>query len=202
MSDIFPFLCIKTIRTFFHAFGTWRWRRHVLRRSVRTWIIASPPSSRMSPPTGLLRFNIFIDASTSDGSMDGGSMEEFVVGASCESWSAEAEAPLDLYSSSWNSSHLFTIRFLSWMCVSSSSTIDISWRPFPKRCLGLACFRLLLFSMASMICFSSCLRMSSFVFRRIDIYIYIYIWECVHRIQDAEYNVNDISQILSHLSTH
>ena len=40
------------------------------------------------------------------------------------------------------------------MCVPSSSIIEISW-PFPKRCFCLACFKLLLFSMASMICFSS-----------------------------------------------
>ena len=38
------------------------------------------------------------------------------------------------------------------MCVPSSSITEISC-PFPKRCFCLACFKLLLFSMASMICF-------------------------------------------------
>ena len=52
----------------------------------------------LSSPGALLHFSLFIDASTSDGSMDGGSMVEVVVGSSCESWSAEAL--LDLYSSS------------------------------------------------------------------------------------------------------
>ena len=57
------------------------------------------------------------------------------------------------------------------MCIPSSSIMEISW-PFPKRCYYcLACFRLLLFSMASMICFSSCLRMSSFIFRQIALQI-------------------------------
>ena len=45
----------------------------------------------------LLRFSLFIDPSTSDGSMDGGSMVELVVGLLCEYWSVEAL--LDLYSS-------------------------------------------------------------------------------------------------------
>ena len=50
----------------------------------------------LSSPYALLRFSLFIDVSTSDGSMDCGSMVEVVVRSSCESWSAEA---LDLYSS-------------------------------------------------------------------------------------------------------
>ena len=50
-----------------------------------------------SSPGALLRFSLFIDASTS-GSMDGGSMLEVVVRSSRGSWSAEAL--LDLYSSS------------------------------------------------------------------------------------------------------
>ena len=45
----------------------------VLNRSARTWIIASPPSRRIPPvmfssPGALLRFSLFIDASTFDGS--------------------------------------------------------------------------------------------------------------------------------------
>ena len=44
----------------------------------------------LSSPSALLRFSLFIDASTSDGSMDGGSMVEVIVGSSCECWSAEA----------------------------------------------------------------------------------------------------------------
>ena len=50
----------------------------------------------LSSPDVLLRFSLFIDISTSDGSMDGGLMVEVAVRSSCESWSAEA---LDLYSS-------------------------------------------------------------------------------------------------------
>ena len=41
MSDVFPSLCIKTNRAFFHALGTCRWCRHVLNRSVRTWLSIS-----------------------------------------------------------------------------------------------------------------------------------------------------------------
>ena len=52
----------------------------------------------LSSPGALLHFSLFIDVSTSDGSMNGGSMEEVVVRSSCESWSTEAL--LDLYSSS------------------------------------------------------------------------------------------------------
>ena len=52
----------------------------------------------LSSPGAILRFSPFIDASTSDGRVDGGSMVEVVVGSSCESWSVEAL--LDLYSSS------------------------------------------------------------------------------------------------------
>ena len=52
----------------------------------------------LSSPGALLRFSLFIDASTSDCSMDGASMLEVVVRSSRESWSAEAL--LDLYSSS------------------------------------------------------------------------------------------------------
>ena len=52
----------------------------------------------LSSPSALLRFSFFIDTSTSDGGMDGGSMVEVVIGSSCKSWSAEAL--LDLYSSS------------------------------------------------------------------------------------------------------
>ena len=52
----------------------------------------------LSSPGALLHFSLFIDASTSDCSMDGGSMLEVVVQSSCESCSAEAL--LDLYSSS------------------------------------------------------------------------------------------------------
>ena len=55
------------------------------------------PPVMLSSPGALLRFSLFIDAS-SDGSMDGGSMVEVAVGSSRESWSAEAL--LDLYSSS------------------------------------------------------------------------------------------------------
>ena len=50
----------------------------------------------LSSPGALLRFSLFIDASTSDGSMDGGSMVEVVV-RSCESRSVETL--LGLYSS-------------------------------------------------------------------------------------------------------
>ena len=52
----------------------------------------------LSSPGALLCFNLFIDASPSDGSMDGGSMVGVVVGSSYESGSVEAL--LDLYSSS------------------------------------------------------------------------------------------------------
>ena len=56
----------------------------------------------LSSPGALLRFSLFIDASTSDCSMDGASMLEVVVRSSRESWSAEAL--LDLYSSSMHQS--------------------------------------------------------------------------------------------------
>ena len=52
----------------------------------------------LSSPGALLHFSLFIDTSTSDRSIDGGSMVEVVVRSSRESWSAEAL--LDLYSSS------------------------------------------------------------------------------------------------------
>ena len=51
----------------------------------------------LSSPSALLRFSLFIDASTSDGSMDGGAIVKVVVGSSRESWSAQA---LLVYSSS------------------------------------------------------------------------------------------------------
>ena len=74
----------------------------MLNRSVRIWIIASPPFLRMPPVMvsslgALLRFSLFIDASTFHGSMYGGSMVEAIVGLPCESWSSEAL--LALYSS-------------------------------------------------------------------------------------------------------
>ena len=43
--------------------------------------------------------------------------------------------------------------------------------PFPKRCFCLACFRLLLLSMTSIICFSSCVSSSSFIFCQITLQI-------------------------------
>ena len=96
----------------------------------------------------------------------GGSMVEVIVGSSLN------RGQLKLLSIQFfvklNTS--FTIRCLLRMCVPSSSTIEIIW-PFPKCCFCLACFRLLLFSMASLICFSSYLRMSSFIFRRIALQI-------------------------------
>ena len=52
----------------------------------------------LSSPGALLRFSLFIDASTSDGSMDGESVLEVFVRLLRESWSAEGL--LDLYSSS------------------------------------------------------------------------------------------------------
>ena len=52
----------------------------------------------LSSPGALLRFSLFVDASTSDGSMDSASVLEVIVRSSRESWSAEAF--LDLYSSS------------------------------------------------------------------------------------------------------
>ena len=48
--------------------------------------------------SALLRFSLFIDASTSDGGVGDGSMVKVVVGSPCESWSAEVL--LDPYSSS------------------------------------------------------------------------------------------------------
>ena len=61
----------------------------------------------LSSPGALLCFIVFIYASTSDGSMDGGSTVDVIVGSSCESWAAEAL--LDLYSSLYNSTNLSTI---------------------------------------------------------------------------------------------
>ena len=49
----------------------------------------------LSSPAALLHFRIFVDTSTFDGSMDGGSMVEVIVGSSCEYWSAVAL--FDLY---------------------------------------------------------------------------------------------------------
>ena len=43
-----------------------------------------------SSPGALLRCSLFIDASTFDGSIDGGLMLDFVVRSSREFWSAEA----------------------------------------------------------------------------------------------------------------
>ena len=48
------------------------------------------PPVMLSSPCALLRFSLFIDASNSDRSMDGGSMLDVVVRSSRESWSAEA----------------------------------------------------------------------------------------------------------------
>ena len=70
--------------------------------------------------------------------------------------------------------HLFTFRSLSRMFVVFSSIIDMSW-PFPKHCFRLACFKLLLLSIAWMICFSSCLRVSSFIFHGIALQISEYL---------------------------
>ena len=50
----------------------------------------------LSSHGALLQFSLVIDVSTSDGSMDGGSMVEISVESPCKSWSAEAL--LDLYS--------------------------------------------------------------------------------------------------------
>ena len=51
----------------------------------------------LSSPSALLRFSLFIDASTSHGIMGDGSMVEVAVGSACECCSAEALP--DLYSS-------------------------------------------------------------------------------------------------------
>ena len=121
----------------------------------------------LSSPGALLRFSLFIDASTSDRSMDGASMLEVVVGSSRESWLAEALRVIQFFIE-FNTSLQYSVFIMNVRPIFFYNRN--SW-PFPKRCFCLACFKLLLFSMASMICFLSCLRMSSFIFRRIALQI-------------------------------
>ena len=117
----------------------------------------------------LLRFSLFIDASTSDGSMDGG------VNGRGRCWIIHVSlVQLKLFLIiqffvEFNTSLHYSV-FIMNECSPIFFHNRIIW-PFPKRCFCLACFRLLLFSMASMICFSSCLRMSSFIFCQIALQI-------------------------------